>query len=169
MYGNYVFAVDYRNAILVYPEYTNMTWDDYDKISANTGKMVIGGYQSSGNIGAYLSYKGRYAYRTKVHLTSNEIENGYTTKDKEIQTLEMGGIRVLPIICKEILFPEDYYHLKDIGIITHHIGYPMYDRHQYLAWEALQKAAVEHFKCPLISITGGEQTELALTHILEVE
>lgn len=156
--------IEYANrhdVVRVYPEYTDYSVDDYIEMSHDV--IVIGGYFDHPYIMVGIFRDGEQVWsRDKIHLTSDEYEKGYKWETDEIGTYQ----GILPIICKEILYPEDYLHIKEpISMITHHIGYPMYDRVQYQAWAALQKSVAERYNAPLISVCGGEHTPLNLSRV----
>ena len=171
---------------MVHPEYTSFTSNDYIVMAINnTNKTIIGGtkrtyHEFKGDDKKYIqatisSYNGTFfdvfGYRGKTHLTSGEKKEGFTEADPKTSysIWDTRKNKILILICYEICFPEDYYHLigGDIDLIVHLVGYPMYDRHQYKAWYALQKALVKHFNVPLISSCGGNSDDpMNLTHII---
>ena len=111
-------------------------------------------------------------YRGKTHLTSGEKKEGFVEAPSKngYPIWETGHNKILVLLCYEICFPEDYYHLAgDVDLIFHLVGYPMYDRTQYKAWFALQKALSSHFDVPLVSCCGGKMNKFNMTHSFHPE
>lgn len=154
----------YGVPIVVYPEYTHYTLDDFKTISENMGKPIIGGLYKKPFISVVMvDGDNLIGERLKRHTTSKERESGFIDSEEYVKCFKYKCWNILPIICKEILYPEDYYWMnqirdrkKQVNLITHHVGYPMYDKVQKDSWVALQKAMVEHFNCPLVCACGGE-------------
>jgi predicted amidohydrolase len=171
---------------IVYPEYTHLDWKDYQGIALDTGATVIGGNKNTfhqyaednrKHIQAIVSREDGhpyiFAYRGKTHLTSGEKKEGFVEAHPKngYPIWDTNRNKILVLICYEICFPEDYYHLaeQDIDAVFHLVGFPMFDRNQYKPWYALQKAIVKHFDCPLVSSCGGDEGDLNLTHVITPE
>ena len=155
----------------VMPEYTRYRPADYIRQAEVYNETVIGGLHLDGGLAVAVFDPVMDDYRLKHRLTSAENEAG-VYRGKPPRIFNVGNrFRILPIICYELLFPQDYYGLSQIRVdfITHHVGYPMYDRHQMKAWVALQQAASLHFRCPLISVCGGEDGPMNITHVIDGE
>ena len=161
----------------VFSEYTPFTLRDYQKIASDEGVTVIGGYLGMG-VNVCVTNGDTTFVRSKVHLTTQEKRVGLR-EGKAIYPFTINDHTILPILCYEICFPEDYYPLKDscsisspsidscsIDLITHHVGYPMKNHVQYQPWKALQEAMAIHFQCPVISVCGGELNKMNLTGII---
>ena len=153
---------------LIFSEYYNGLEEDLFKLSVDTEKTVLSGIQDFVGVKAVIIKNGKLIhYRYKHRLTSGEMLIMGHQRGTLPKPYNVDDKNVLQLMCYEICFPEDFYNLDNkIDLIVHHIGFPMYDRNQYIAWEALQKAAVEHFKCPLVSVCGGKNNSLNLTHKL---
>jgi len=156
---------DFLDDLYVYPEYTNLTINDYLKLS--DGKSIIGGLRQGDFINTVLVKNGQLLdTRSKVTPTSSEINDGVKPGD-QIRTFAWDDYTILPIICFEICFPELYYNISDkVDLITHHVGFPMFNQYQYTAWNALQKAVCEHFHAPIVSVCGGPSTKLNITQVI---
>ena len=163
---------------IVCPEYTLYNKEDYVDMAKNDPYphrqhiLSIGGVQEFNQTKVVIANeKGVLFERGKYRLTSME-KNMRQGKPPEVFHLYSVGI--LPLLCSEILYPEDYFHLKDqigsnIKIVTHHVGFEMYDEHQFKAWRSLQKAVAAHFHCPVVCSSGGKRNELNLTGIIVVD
>lgn len=165
-------SYEYRGRTFdIYPEYTNYTPEDYRELSRETGNIIIGGLYDPPFISVCLVDEGIVvASRGKTRITSSELGKGFRNCPTLIHPFHHGDLRILPIICKEILYPEDYYQIHGWGavdFITHHVGYPMYDKIQKDAWVALQKAMKEHFGVPVICSCGGETGPMNITGIVK--
>lgn len=146
----------------VYPEYTLRNKEDY--IPSSVDVVVIGGVQEFNQTKIIIATSmGVVFERAKKRLCSMESDKIPGTSPTPFL---VNGFNVLALSCSEILYPEDFFHFKNIDLVTHSVGFEMYNIHQYKAWKALQKSIVEHFKCPLICCSGGETGELNLTGII---
>jgi len=144
---------------LVYSEYLTNNPENYAEVAKVEKKYVIGGAREKDCVSVSMySPDGEFiGRRYKKHLTQGEIETGTIPANGEISpfVIEKEKIEVLPIICYELLFPEDWLHL-DIKpyFITHYIGFPMYDKIQDEAWFAMQKVLSLRFKCDVVVACG---------------
>lgn len=149
--------------IEVYPEYMNHTTDLKRLRTLSKEKIIITGYNYKPYVYAALIDDGEIkTKRAKHHLTSGENMDGYIAGPHPF-VFEYKDKRILPILCYEICFPKDFFSFRKIDLITHHVGFPMFDKHQFKAWEALQMAYSLHFEAPLICACGGDENELNLS------
>lgn len=147
----------------IYPEYTTYQIEDYKQI---VNDVLIGGYQYQNKVSVCLIDKdGFILTRSKKHLTMWELDTGITSGC--VKVFEYKELRILPILCYEICYPESFFNLTDIDLITHHVAYPMKDKDQYKGWLGLQKAFSQHFNCPLVCACGGEKGVFNLTGIIK--
>jgi len=92
--------------------------------------------------------------RGKVVLTRADKRYGYEAGN-EFRTFQLGKYRILSIICYEICFPRIWKQIKGkISLVTHHIGFPMYNEKQAKTWRKLQWEVVKYFKCDLVCSVG---------------
>ena len=148
--------------IKVYPEYTLKNKSDY--IPLENDVIVIGGVQEFNQTKIIIATNNGVVFeRAKRRLCSMEYDK---IPGMFPQPFLVNGFNILALSCSEILFPEDFFHFKNIDLITHSVGFEMYNIHQYKAWRALQKAVSLHFKCPLVCCSGGKQNEFNLSGVL---
>jgi len=111
--------------------------------------------------------------RTKRVLTSWDIAEGIIAPMGPIRVITVNNpqgrnqIAVLPLLCAEILQPHLWWTQDvTVDVITHCVGFNMFDEHQFKAWRALQQSASLHFQAPLVCSSGGEHNELNLTGLV---
>jgi len=163
MKGN---SIEYKNFV-IYPEYCGYSESQLADRSLESDKYHIAAIPRDGKNEAVVFYKGSLIYsRAKYQLYFKETkfaEKG--TIKPEIITL--AGWNVLILICYEIIFPEDYFiQTKDVDLVVHVVGYPMYDENQREAWIALQKCISLKFKCPVVCCCGGNEGRMKITGII---
>ena len=129
---------------------------------AKKGFISIGGISTGKQEVVMVDGQGKVLdRRAKVVLTNREIDIGYELGSKEdFRSFRLGRYFILPIICYEILSPEIWKRVKGkINLVTHHIGYPLYDRAQANRWRSLQRELSEHFDCPVVCSVGNAKNK----------
>lgn len=112
------------------------------------GIEVIG-WTDGKHIGASVFHYGHPIWeKTKYRITSGERRHGFA-EGSPSYSVEVGGVTLLVLICKEILFPQDWWHVRADAVI-HQVGFPMYDKYQADAWRALHRAASLHVGGPVL-------------------
>lgn len=158
---------DYQDLrFLVFSEYAMRNHGDYAKIATDSKKYVIGGSLETHRISVSLySPDGELlGKRDKTHLFPSE-KDGVRQEGDRIFPFEFVAngkkLTLLPILCYELLFPEDWIDSKfKPDFITHHIGFPMFDAVQDEDWFSMQKVLALRFKCDVVVSCG--KTELSL-------
>jgi len=150
--------------VTVFSEYATDDKDDYieiveqEELSPDKKHIVIGGVQRKKEAPyIYMICDTEEYMRYKYVLTSEEEARGLINPNPlPPKIVEFAGVKILPLICKEILYPEYWpdWFMEPLDFIVHIVGYPMYDVHQYKAWQALHKAAMRFYNCPLICVAG---------------
>ena len=161
--------VIYQNWV-VYPECCE---ENLEEVSKNTDNYVIGTnpvQYKNGPICNILDvyYLGGILYmrgKHRIHLTEK------ASPGLKPEIIRIGAQSILPLICYEILFPEDYLpqsgHLRrPVDLIIHMVGFPMYDINQKEAWVAMQKTLSIMFNCPLVCCCGGEPGEMNISGVV---
>ena len=93
--------------------------------------------------------------KTKHRITGWEREHGFIP-GPPAYLAEVGGLRILVLICKEILHPEDWWDQVPADLAVHQVGFPMFDRHQANGWRALHRALALHIGGPVLVQVHGE-------------
>jgi hypothetical protein len=140
----------------IYPEAACETVSDVPIIGQD---LIISGVYNGNGVKAVIMQGGAVLWRRGKHRLTSRESGFHKGPPPELYN----GLLVL--ICYELLFPEDYYHLQPTHVV-HLVGFPMYSEHQYKAWYGLQKAACRHFRCPLVSVSGSPEDPLALEHMI---
>lgn len=140
--------------ILVIEEYYG-SFNDVRKEAFKNKCITIGGYWKNDQVGvALFDSKGQViGQREKFRLTKSEVPSR-TRGLLKPQVIEVEGIKVLPIICYELLYPKDYLHIKNVDVITHHVFSPMFNLEQYEGWKAMYHTLSVFFNCPVVSASG---------------
>lgn len=142
-------------SFIIFSEYACNDVHDYQKMARRAGKYVIGGVRSPKSVAVYIiSPDGvilhkRYKYRHfgQEGLTKAELPR--------IVTLLPAGITILPLICFEMLFPEDWFNSTGhVDFVVHLISSEMQDSHQAEGWQALHKILCLRFCCDVVVSSG---------------
>jgi len=155
---------------ILYSEYAFSNMNQIKKISRQQKDTVyICGLRIPKGVFSVMVKNGVWqGEREKTHYTTFEKKDGLEERGWHFGTMNYNGIEILPILCYEICFPEDT--MKSIykpDVIVHHIGFPMYDKHQYEAWFALEKSLAVFYNCPVYASTGGEE-KLGINGVISV-
>ena len=122
----------------VYPEYCELPLEELRDNSFDgnyhTATLPISGYNMM-----VIYNKGERIYsRPKYRLHNQETEQVIPGEGLP-KVIKTGSISILPLICYELLFPEDYLKLYlSPKVIIHMVGFPMYDENQKEGWVAMQ-------------------------------
>lgn len=142
---------------LIFSEYASDNVKDYQKHAIHTSRYVIGGVRSLRNVAIYIInpegkilYK-RYKYR---HFGQEGL-----IKAEKPEIVHLDGFTILPLICFEMLFPEDWFNLPAAGVnfIVHLISSEMQNSHQAEGWEALHKVLQMRFYCDVVVVSGTKE------------
>ena len=98
----------------------------------------------------------------KSRLTSHDLQDGFSYGQPKY-LCEILDMRILVILCKEILFPEDFWEHENVDLVVHQIGYEMHSKDQRKAWFALQKSLILHFDCPVACCVNNDGDKYPLT------
>lgn len=147
---------------LLFSEYAFLKQRDIEEISLNNpDKIIIGGLVGTRSISCLILKNGIVEWRReKARYTNGEKQQG--CKDSTISTIygfEIDGIKILPIICYEICFPELTMNNFMPDLIVHLIGFPMFDKHQRKSWIALEKSLGIYHDCDVYVACGGQQDD----------
>lgn len=147
--------------VTITPEY----FGSFDSIKALASKIkgvFIGSYASYNEVGIAIYNNGLFiGSRLKHRLTKTEIGTGRKPGKEKPNVFEVAGLRILPIICYELLYPKDYLQHKEVDLITHHVYSVMFDLAQYEGWKAMYHTLSVYFDCPII-ISCGSPSLLSL-------
>jgi len=151
----------------VYPEYgRDQNPYDFAETAKDSNYHIITLAHKNKNT-AVIAKSGKVIWqRSKHRLFGNESE----LFAGELPYLAfLNGRKVLPLICYELLFPEDYWNIKGVDLVIHMVGFPMYDINQKEAWIAIQKAVSLHFKCPVVCCCGGFRNEMNISRVVNAK
>ena len=149
----------------VYPEYCGLSLEELSKNSMD-GTYHIATLPLLGHNMMVIHYKGEKIYsRPKYRLFKTEHE--VTPGEVPPITLNINNNLMLPLICYELMFPEDYLKLYQwVSVIIHMVGFPMYDENQKEGWVAMQKALTIIYNCPLVCCCGGPMNNFNISGII---
>jgi len=148
----------------VYPEYCELPLKELINNSLD-GNYHIATLPILGYNMMVISYIGKQIYsRPKFRLF--KTEEAQPGRSKPV-IAKMGSTCTLPLICYELLFPQDYLklYLKP-DIIIHMVGFPMQDENQKEGWVAMQKALSIIYNCPLVCCCGGPMNDLNISGVI---
>ncbi len=139
------------------------------RLKHKTGLHLISHQNPCGTFATALRDGKQRWVKHKHRLTDFEIAAGHGAGQKKyLYEDQPSGLRILDLICAEMLFPEDYWSEEDVDLIVHHVGFQMADEHQWFGWKAMQKALTLHFDCPLLCCVGNENAgDLVLTGLVD--
>lgn len=144
---------------ILYDEYAFSTVNQIRKLSRKQKDVVfLCGLRTTKGVFSVMYQNGNWeGEHEKTHYTTSEKNQGLVEPLTRKDCFNYNGIKILPILCYEICFPEDIMRsIYKPDVIVHHIGFPMYDKHQYKAWKALEQSVGIYHNCPVYVSTGGE-------------
>jgi len=156
--------IKYKNFI-VYPECANIPINNLKRESQNNQYVITSIVENDFNKLVIYHNEKRVYERAKyrIYKDENVLQGIYKP-----EVIELGNKKVLVLICYEILFPEDYIKkIKDVDIIIHIVGFPMYDENQKEGWIGMQKILHSIFDCPVVCSCGGEKSDMNITGIVD--
>lgn len=137
----------------IFSEGATDTAEVYPAIARENGEIVIGGVDKDKRISVIVTDGTEVYRRLKYRLPLMDIRKKYVKGKRPPRIVKMGGKRILPLICYEICFPDDWPAGR-ADYIVHIVGFPMKDQSQFDRWRGLQEKAVAKYKCPLICVCG---------------
>ncbi len=150
---------------MIYSEYATTNPNEYSKIARINKCYVIGGATEEKCVSSSLfDPEGKLiAARNKTHLIKSELASGKLPGDG-IFPFEINAngkkITILPILCYELLFPEDWIGIESKpNFVIHHIGFPMFNKGQDMDWFSMQKMLALRFKCDVVVACGNGEAE----------
>ena len=142
--------------VTITPEYFG-SFDSIRALASKTKGVFIGSYASYNEVGIAIYNNGLFiGSRLKHRLTKTEIDTGRRPGKVKPKVFEVAGLRILPIICYELLYPKDYvFEYRKVDLITHHVYSVMFDLCQYEGWKAMYHTLSIYFNCPVITSSGS--------------
>ena len=156
--------IKYKNFI-VYPECGKVSIKKLKHESQNNQYVVTSRIENDFNKLVIYYNEKRVYERAKYRIYKDEnVLQGI----RKPEVIRLGDKKVLVLICYEILFPEDYVKkIKDVDVIIHIVGFPMYDENQMEGWIGMQKILSITFDCPVVCSCGGDETNMNITGIVD--
>ena len=154
---------DSSEEFTVYPEHCELPLEEL-RANSLDGNFHIATIPETGNNMMVIHYKGERLYsRPKFRLHNTEQA---TPGINPPEVIYCNHNRILPLICYELLFPQDYLklYLKP-DLIIHMVGFPMQDENQKEGWVAMQKALSIIYNCPLVCCCGGPMNDLNISGV----
>jgi len=137
--------------IKVYPEH-GLSKENAIREANFDSLVVVSGFSPGPSV---IVTDGKTSFvRKKIIHPLDPVPKKLLTEGK-CQTFTVKGIKVLPIICYELLFPDLWINLEKPDVVTHHVGFPMFDISQMEGWRALHRVLAKHYKCPVVVCCGG--------------
>ena len=141
--------------VTITPEYFS-SFDSISELATKIKGVFIGSHANYNKVGISIFHNGTLiGTRTKHRLTKTEIDTGRIPGKEKPRVFEVAGLRILPIICYELLYPKDYIFSKNVDLVTHHVYSVMFDLCQYEGWKAMYHTLSAHFDCPVITACGA--------------
>ena len=166
MKGNPVVFGDF----MVHPEYCGLSQYELHRLSLDSRfNFQIATLEEGGHNVLMVYYSGALAYmRMKYRLHVSEAKKGIVPGTEPPKAVRIGRLWVLPLVCYELLFPEDYWQAcqNRPDLIIHLVGTPMHSEEQREGWTALQRLLVYVCECPLVCCCGGESGRMNLSGVL---
>lgn len=159
----------YQN-VLLYPEYCGLSLEQLQEVSGKTTDIVIASTVHEDENRCFILKGGEEVYyRAKYRLYSNEV--GEVNKGSLPPSLVFVSTVgwVLPIICYELMFPEDWFAISrvvDVHMVLHMVGFPMFSEEQREGWVAMHKAISLAYGCPVVCCCGGESGRMNITGVI---
>lgn len=138
--------------------------EELKKLANSNDKPVIGSYCDGNNISVGLFLPGNIVVDKRLKSVSPPWKE--RVLGKHMSVIEYDDVKILPIICYEIVFPKKWCNFEGVDFVTHHVGFPMFDVFQYEAWKGLEQAVSIFYDCDVIVCCGGEKNEMNLTSII---
>lgn len=149
---------------VVYPEYCDLAYNDLKVLSARDDNYYVATMPILGYNMCIVFRGGRKVLtrpKYRIHA-SEDVMPGFSPPC----VVELGGSRVLILICYEMLFPDDYMQAKDVDFVVHMVGEPMHDEEQREGWAALHKVLAYLYSCPVICCCGGVPGRMNLSGVV---
>jgi predicted amidohydrolase len=143
--------------VIVYPEF-GLTKEEAINKARITNAIVVTGFKNPGQSVLVTDGKTSFVRPKLIHPLTEVPKELQSTGVCE--TFIIRGLKILPIICYELMFPDLWMNLEKPDLVTHHIGFPMFDVSQMEGWKALHRVLAKYYKCPVVVSCGGERGPL---------
>ena len=164
--------IEFEN-ILLYPEYCGLSVFQLCQVSKEKpSSVIVAATVYEGCNYCFVLRHGDVVYRRAKHRL-------YAT---EVGVVEKGELPptpvfistvgwVLPIICYELVYPEDWFavcvKVIDIRAVLHMVGFPMTSEDQREGWVAMHKAISLVYGCPVVCCCGGKSGRMNITGVVK--
>jgi len=145
--------VTYRDFI-VFPE-CGETLEGLRSFSKQAnGYYVVGPVENGRYTILHILYNGTSLYNRDKFRVATRFE-GIEKGGVPPRVVGLSDANILPLICFEILFPEDYLPIEGkVDLVVHCVGCPMFDEDQKEGWVAMQKTLSIVLGCPVVCCCG---------------
>lgn len=162
--------IRYQN-VLLYPEYCGLSIFQLAEVSGSTTDVVVAATVYEGENRCVILRRGEVVYsRAKHRLYVSEV-GGVKAGKLPPSLIHVSTIGwVLPIICYELMFPEDWFapsKVVDVRMVLHMIGSPMHGENQREGWVAMHKAVSLAYGCPVVCCCGGKLGRMNITGVVQ--
>lgn len=160
-----------HNGFVIYPEYCGYNAQSLIRASRGDERVRVASVLYKHENVAIALRNGFLLYRrAKYHLHESEIDEGVRRGVEKPEVVMLGGRNVLILICYEMLFPAEYLpQRRDVALIVHLVGAPMYSEAQREGWVALQRMLSLLYSCPVICCCGGPKGRMNISGVTRFE